>query len=42
MKSMLGVVASTCTPAASEAEFRSDVVAVLVRGNSPSIGEWIM
>ena len=39
---MSGVVAYTCNPATLEAEFQNGVGSILVRGNSPSIGGWIV
>ena len=39
---MAGVVACTCNQATSEAKFRNGVGSILVGGNSPSIGWWIV
>ena len=36
------VVACTCNPATSEAEFRNGVGSISVGGNSPSIDGWIV
>ena len=37
-----GLVACTCNPATLEAEFRNGVGSIRVRGNSASIGGWIV
>ena len=37
-----GVVLCTCNPATLEAKFRNGVGSILVGGNSPSIGGWIV
>ena len=37
-----GVVACTCNPATVDAEFQNGMGSVLVLGDRPSIGGWIM
>ena len=37
-----GLVACTCNPATLEAEFRNGEGSIRVRGNSASIGGWIV
>ena len=39
---MLGVVECTCNPVTLEAEFRNGLGSIIVGGNTPSIGGWIV